>query len=678
MMNKAVFYTTLICTVLCSIAYAFQAGASAKPHAFYVATTGDDANDGSKNRPFATVAAAQHAVRAYRSQQPDTRVTVYIGEGVYRLTEPIRFTAEDSGTEDAPIIYAALTDTPPIFTGGETIRNWTLLTDATEQRRLAPSARGKVYVADLRGTPVKNFGDPIEAGNRPELFSNGKLQQLARWPDEGFARSGKARGTTPTHPTYLKLEGTKEGVFEYLDPRANRWVDEQDIRLTGYFYFDWAEVFHEIEKIDTIVQTIYMKEPYHPYGYRDAFRYVALNVLTELDRPGEWYLDRQGGKLYWYPPADTDPNKMEVVLSVFNQSHMVYLDNCDYLQISGLAFRESRGSAVRIAGGSNCTIADCRVENMGRDGMTIDGGTRHRLTGNYIGRVGYGGIKVHAGDRRTLTHSEHLVDNNIVEYFSLFKRTYEPAVHFVGCGLTIRNNRFRHSSSSAMRLDGNDVLVEYNEISHVVNESDDQGGIDMYFDPTFRGNVFRYNYWADIYGGTTHGAAAIRLDDMISGTLIYGNVFERCGVLDFGAVQIHGGKENIVDNNVFFHCHSAVSLTPYTEARWLGLINDYEPVKNKMYKDIDIRSPIYKQRYPELANIHTGIFINTIQNNLIVDSKQDYIGMDDKQILSNNHSVSSAGKALDHYLKKRTLNGYGLAAIPFKSMGVKNNRWAID
>lgn len=662
--------TVLTLSVSCPV------NASEKPKVFYVSTDGDDTNSGTRNRPFASVLGAQQAVRKFRQGHPNKPVKVLIAAGAYRLTEAIHFTAEDSGTESAPVSYVAMTNKSPVFSGGVVLTGWRLSTDADEQSRLSPTARGKVYVMDLNQTEVVDFGDPVEAGNRPELFCNGQLQQLARWPDEGFARSGKARGTTPTHPTYLKLEGTQEGIFEYLDPRANQWVGEDDIRLTGYFYFDWAEGFHEIEKIDTITQTITMKGPYHPYGYRDAFRYVALNVLKELDRPGEWYLDRKQRKLYWYPPISIDPSQAEVVLTDLNKSHMLYVEDCNFLTIKGLEFRESRGSAIRIKGGENCVIADCRIENMGRDGVTIEQGKQHRLTGNYIGHVGYGGIKVNAGDRRTLTHSEHIIDNNIVEYFSLFKRTYEPAVHFVGCGLTIRNNRFRHSSSSAMRLDGNEVLVEYNEISQVVNESDDQGGIDMYFDPTFRGNVFRYNYWSDIYGGTTHGAAAIRLDDMISGTLIYGNVFERCGILDFGAVQIHGGKENIIDNNLFYDCHAAVSLTPYTEARWLGLINEYEPVINKLYKDIDIRSAVYRERYPELANIHTGIFINTIKNNLMVDCAQEYIGMDEKQQLSNNHSVDADGKSLKQFLQSKKLKSYGIQPIPFKEMGLKNNRWA--
>jgi len=140
-----------------------------------------------------------------------------------------------------------------------------------------------------------------------------------------------------------------------------------------------------------------------------------------------------------------------------------------------------------------------------------------------------------------------------------------------------------------MRLEGNDITVEYNEISHVVNESDDQGGIDIYYNPSYRGIVIRYNRWSDIKGGTRHGAAGVRLDDMISGVTIFGNIFERCGALHFGGVQIHGGKDNIVENNLFFNCEAAVSFSSWSEERWIKELES-PVIKKKIYEEVDINS----------------------------------------------------------------------------------------
>ena len=238
----------------------------------------------------------------------------------------------------------------------------------------------------------------------------------------------------------------------------------------------------------------------------------------------------------------------------------------------------------------NCLIADCRIEQFGLDGIHIDEGSGHGISGCLLSTFGCGGIKIKGGNRKNLTPANHFVEQTIVEYFSLFKRTYEPAVHLDGCGIRISNNRFRYSSSSAMRLEGNDILIEYNQISHVVSESDDQGGVDMFYNPSYRGNVISYNHWSNISGGTRHGAAGVRLDDMISGVTIYGNLFERCGAVNFGAVQIHGGKDNLIENNLFYQCFAVVSFSSWGEKRWLNTL-DSPVIQKKLYEEVDIRSP---------------------------------------------------------------------------------------
>lgn len=664
-------YLLAIVLSVCSLLFA---GPAPRVQQFYVSPKGNDAHAGTKKAPFASVAAAQKAVRDFKKKNPGVVVTVMIEPGTYYVESTLQFTAEDGGTANAPVTYKAAEKEVPVFTGGKKIGHWSVLTDNQVLNLLSPETRGKIYVADLTQSGISDFGDPTEPGKRPELFCNNQLQTLARWPNAGFTRAGKAKGATSLPPTYIKVNGTVEGVFEYTTDRESKWTVEQDVRIGGYFYWDWAEGFQKVVQIDTLSKTMLLNSPHHTYGYGDGFRYFGLNILSELDTAGEWYLDRIRAKLYWFPPQHVDPNNADVVLSVFNEAFMVTLTDCAYLNIEGLAFRETRGSVLSITGGNNNEIKDCRMERIGKDGIHITGGKAHTLAGNYLSGMGYGGIKIQAGDRKTLTHSEHRVENNIVEYFSRFKRTYEPAVHFAGCGITIRHNRFRHSSSSAMRLDGNDMLVEYNEVSFVVNESDDQGAVDMYFNPTYRGNIFRYNYWADVSGGTKHGAAGIRLDDMISGTRIYGNVFERCGVLDFGAVQIHGGKENVIDNNVFYNCHAAVSFTPWGDERWLKELES-ERMKKMLYEDIDINSPVYSSRYPELKKLREGLFENTVSNNLIVDCKTDYMKLDKRQTLINNHVISSGGKSLQQCCEASLLSQYNIRPIPLTDIGVRNNRW---
>ena len=74
---------------------------------FYVAPSGSDAQNGtSPAQPFLTVQRAQQAVRELKQRGPLTEpVTVYLSEGVYPISEALKFTPEDSGTETCPITY---------------------------------------------------------------------------------------------------------------------------------------------------------------------------------------------------------------------------------------------------------------------------------------------------------------------------------------------------------------------------------------------------------------------------------------------------------------------------------------------------------------------------------------------------------------------------------------------
>jgi hypothetical protein len=269
-------------------------------------------------------------------------------------------------------------------------------------------------------------------------------------------------------------------------------------------------------------------------------------------------------------------------------------------------------------------VAACTLRRLGGDGVIVEGGLRHGIFGSAFHTLGAGGMRVNGGDRKSLTPGNHFVENCTVSDIARIKRTYAPAVHLDGCGNRIAHNLFERIPSSAMRIEGNDHLIELNDVRKVVQESDDQGGIDMFGNPLYRGVVIRWNRWTDIVGGTECGAAGIRLDDMISGTVLYGNIFERCGALLFGGVQIHGGKDNVVDNNLFIDCHAGVSFTPWGESRWLKSV---EPFLKQASEEP------YATRYPDLARLKVEADVNFISRNVLVGCKNVFLRGSPKSFL---------------------------------------------
>ncbi len=650
----------------------------------YVAPDGSDRNPGIKSKPFATLERARDEIRTLRRKEklPNGAVYVTVNGGQYPVSQTFTLTQQDSGTPDAPIVFQAARNQAPVFSGGVRLSNFLPVTDEAVLARLPENARDQVLQADLKPLGIKELeplvlggcasGNGFKTHPIPELFFNGEALPMARYPNEGFLKVADI--CVPDGHSIHGMTGSKVGKIRYDDERPVRWKEEKDAFLYGYWFFDWADSYERIAAIDAEKREIEFAQPYHGYGYRKGARYYAVNLLSEIDQPGEWYLDRQKAILYVYPPSD--PEKATVELSVFTLP-FVHLDNASHVRFEGFTWELGEGDAIHVKGGENCLFAGCTVRCFGGNGIEITGGTRHGILSCDIYSMGRGGTLITGGDRKTLTPGGHFLANCDIHHLSRIDHTYTPAVVMNGVGNRITHNRMHHINSSAVRLNGNDHIVEYNEVHDVLLESDDQGGADMWGDPTFRGNVYRYNYWHHI-GNWRHtgedlacGQAGIRLDDAISGTLIQGNVFYKCsaGKLGFGGVQIHGGKDNTVENNIFAECTAAISFSPWDAARW-------ENFTAPALAAPAIDPALYQTRYPALASLKENPNRNTIQRNLVWKCEKFLLRDKDQNIIQDN--VTSEGKG---YFKNAEAGNFrlkssakemppGFASIPFKKIGL--------
>jgi hypothetical protein len=523
----------------------------------HVAPHGTDTHPGTASQPFATLERARDAIRGLkqRGTLPAGGVSVWIHDGEYPVTRTFHLTAADSGTAQAPVVYRAAKDARPRFTGGARLTGFAAVTDATILARLPEEARGKVLQVDLRARgltnlpPVRLGGFASGAGFRShpvvELFFDGRPLQLARWPNDSFLSIQTITTNDPV--TAHGLKGSKLGRFTCDTDRLARWAEERDGLLYGYWFWDWADSYERIAALDPARREFTLAAPYHTYGYRAGQRFYALNLLSEIDQPGEWYLDRASGVLYLYPPSDPARGVIEISLASFP---FVELNQVSHVRLEGLTWELGCVDGVLVRDGEKCLLAGCTVRRCGGNGIEVQGGKGHGVLACDIYSLGRGGITLSGGDRKTLSPGGHFVENCHLYELSWVDHTYTPAVLVSGVGHRLTHNLMHDILSSAIRLGGNDHRVEFNEIARAVLESDDQGGVDMWGDATFRGNVFRHNYWHHLGAWRTPrdapgcGQAGIRFDDAISGQMVYGNIFRRCatGKTGFGAVQIHGAR----------------------------------------------------------------------------------------------------------------------------------------
>lgn len=590
----------------------------------FVATNGNDVAAGTAEAPFATLTRARDAIRERRAAGglPKGGVQVVVAGGEYPVTNTLQLARQDSGEVESPIVYRAAEGQRPHFRGGVRLTGFIPVRDKAVLARLPDGARGKVVCADMRAQGVIDFGkfDPGGYasgggfGTRPvlELYWNGEAMRVARWPNDGWARAGEMLGEASKDPRGRTV--FRDGRFRFDDERLHRWGGEGEAFLYGYWFHDWADSYDRVAKIDAKARVIELGAPLHRYGYKPGARFRAVNLLSEIDVPCEYHVDRTSGVLYFYPPSDLSKGVAEISML---EHPLLQMDDVSHVAFEGLTWELGRGDAVRAKGGERVLFAGCTIRAFGGDGVILDGGKGHGLLSCEVAHMGRGGIVLKGGDRKTLVSGKHFIENCHIHHFSRIHPTYTPAIHASGVGARIRHNLMHDSGSSAMRIEGNDHLVEFNEVHHVVMESDDQGGIDMFGNPTYRGNVHRWNYWHHIGTEFAVGQAGIRLDDAISGTLIYGNIFHRTGGGHFGGVQIHGGKDNIIDNNIFIECRSAISFSPWGEKRWRESLDGPDTIMARALKEIDVTKPPYCDRYPELARLREGADANRIWRNVV-------------------------------------------------------------
>ncbi len=612
----------------------------------YVSPQGNNSWPGTKARPWKTL---EHAFSQILSGEGDVRLVLL--DGNYYPENALSL----QGIKGRSISIEAGPGASPVIRGDRKI---------TRFRK-----NGHLLEADLSRSGVQDLGGACLKGNLVDLYWKGIRQSIASYPDSGFLIASDALGETR-----LDDIGHKEGVFKYLDDVISSWADEKDAWIYGYFQWDWRDDYGKIVSIDTSEKTITLSEPWHNYGYRSGFKFRGVNLLCALDSPGEYYIDREKGKLYWFPPEGYVKGD-EVSLSVFNSDAMMEVSDCEGVTIKGLTLVGGRTNAVSIIGSRDVLLERIEVSRFGGDALHVNSSENVTIESCRFETLGHTGMNLSGGDRRTLKSSGYVVNNTIVKDISLFRHTYEPALIFHGCGLSVSHCEFSGSSSSAMRIEGNDVVIEYCHFHDLVKESDDQGALDMFYNYGYRGNVIRFNLWENIRGGSIHGSAGVRLDDMISGQSIYGNIFNNVGGVHFGAVQIHGGKDNLVENNVIYNCNFGGSFSPWGQARWDEALTR-EEVQKKIHGEVDIDSSLYKERYPELkGDIHANVDRNIVRNNLIVGCRRMFYDDKGQNYLQNNHGISigedPVTESLEYYLSPEVLAKYGLKPIPFKEIGPK-------
>jgi hypothetical protein len=570
--------------------------------ALYVSPNGRDHAPGSPSAPLATLEEARHRLRLLRQQGLCRGATVFIRGGQYQRATAFDLKEQDSGQPEAPVVYCAFPGEQVRLLGGRLISGFSQVTDPAVLARLPESARAHVLQCDLKSQDISDFGRFVSRGfGRPtspahlELFFGGKRLEVARWPNGEFTHIGSPARLHAEGDGHGGSLGRLEAGFLYKGDRPSRWQSLDHVWLHGYWAWDWANSCEQLESFDPATGLIRTRPPHGLYGFKSGQRFYFLNVLEELDQPGEYYLDRHTGVLYFWPPGAVEES--EVAVSLLEEP-LIRTYQASHLRFERLILEYGRGTGVQIQGGQGVELAGCILRNLGNHAVLVEGGRGHRVQGCDVYHTGDSGIRLSGGDRKTLDPGQHQARNNHIHHMGQWSRCYQPGILVQGVGHHLAHNLIHHGPHCAILLSGNEHLIEYNCVHHVCQETGDVGAFYMGRDWTERGNVLRHNFFHHTQG-IGMGSMAVYLDDCASGTTVYGNLFYQCT----RAVFIGGGRNNRVENNLFIDCQPAIQIDGRgldPRPVWRAMVQ--QTMKERL-QAMDHHRPPYSARYPDLRQL---------------------------------------------------------------------------
>ncbi len=627
-----------------------------RPLITWVAPNGDDANPGTEQEPFRTLERARDEIRRVRGTRTAHRAEVRLRDGLYRVTHTLELDARDSHT-----VYRSVSDGGARLIGGVLIpaesatpvRNKAVLARIVEE-----DARAGLRQIDLRALGITDFGELGPRGFRRaykpaplELFIDGVPQQIARWPNAGEARIPLGKVIDPGSKPRQGDYSFRPGTFEYGVDRAERWAAAGDLYVSGIFCYGFADDTIKVASIDTEKQTFTTTHP-HIYGFtkRSFCSWYALNLIEEIDRPGEYCVDKESGVLYFLPPPQFR-GESEMLVSML-EAPMVAIEGAVGVRLEGIAFEASRGTGVTVERGARNLIADCEFRNLGivavqigqgikpfpygkhdgcgnqasgEDGEPVsrelgswhehiykhtawdrEAGVGHAVVACDIRDTGAGGVSLGGGNRKTLTPGANVVHNCDISRVNRWDWTYKAPVNIDGAGNRVTHCRLHHCPGIAVYLHGNDHVIAFNEMDNVLTDMSDMGAIYMGRDPSETGNVFRHNYFHDIrnYHRGGHGVQAIFFDDCsICGAEIVGNLFRNAG--STAAIKFNGGGACRIENNVFMDCPRPFQGAGDNTRRVRGFMSGALG-KQRLRERVDITVPPYSVKYADLLAIYQG------------------------------------------------------------------------
>ncbi|MDN5202244.1 peptide-binding protein [Fulvivirgaceae bacterium BMA10] len=584
-------------TLLLSILY-FQGFTQAiqEQRTFYIAVNGNDSDEGTFTAPFATLEKARSVVAKLSKDPGLLPITVYLRAGTYRLTEPVIFTTEDSGSKESPVTYKAYPGEHPMILGSKKL--------------------------ELKWKSHKNgiFKASVKDENFEELYADRKKQILARYPNfNQLERPFNGTAQDVIAPEKIKEWKQPEGAYFHV-LHAAQW---------GAFHYRITGVNENAEAIlDGGWQN---NRPAN--GLHKKFRFVE-NIFEELDTINEWYFDKKKKTIYWKPGTGVDPN--DALIEIPRLNNLIVLkgnasEPVSNIHFEGIDFRHTyrtfmetrepllrsdwaiyRGGAVFMDGTENCSVKKCNFQDLGGNAIFVSNYARgieishNRITqigANAISFVGdpeavrspsfayadfvsYEEMDKDRGPKTDNYPAQCLAHDNLIFDIGLIEKQIAGVQIAMASEITVSHNSIYRTPRAGINIgDGTwgGHLLEYNDVFETVLETSDHGSFNSWG---------RDRYWSASQSRVNQYVAAhpeLPLLDAIKTTIIRNNRF-RCD---------HGWDIDLDDGSTNYEIYNNLCLANGIKLR--------EGYYRKVYNNITVNNSMHIHVwYDNSGDIITG------------------------------------------------------------------------
>ncbi len=569
----------------------------------YVSPNGSDANNGDRGHPLESISTALKKV----NPSADSCIII-VKEGTYPITETIQIAGKHNicirAEEGANVVLDGSLHIP--------VSEISSLSHGEFVLPASHHTNFKHYVS-LSNIENLDWGSLRQVGYEravkpcwPEVILNDKIMHLSRWPNQGFIPLGEVLDKGSTY----KDKGTRNGgVFYYQDDEMDCLSEESDLWLSGYFNTGWAEDAVRVKAIDTINNTISTEHAsYYGFEAKHSYnRWYAYNVLNKLDEEGEYYIDRNTGKLAFF--SRSVPVSLRI--TQLNKPFII-IRNSTNIELHGIRFDGGRDRGVLVRNSELIFLNQCQFLNLGSYAVLIDEGcTRCEISNSLIKDVGVGGVLLKGGVRATLKPGMNKVTHCTITNFNRIDGGYRPAVSIEGVGNSVSYCEISEAPNMGIMLQGNEHRITNNYFHHLCQTVHDQGVIYYGRDPSERGHIVKRNYFYQ--NSSERTTVGVYCDDGACGMDITENIFISAAQF---SVMIGGGSQINLTDNLFAQAPYGIYIDNRLETRSKHWLQPGGIFTKKMAKVNYTQAP-YSDRYEGIDNYfkHQGK-----PHDIIVDS----------------------------------------------------------